>query len=109
MGYNLNITRQECWSDDGPDISLEGWLRLVERDSELTLLDNPNHDVLWKSPSGLETYFLYSAGRIFKKKPKEEYWDEVVGKMVQIANALGGTVQGDDGEIYSQTHAPRSE
>ncbi len=101
MGYNLNITRQEWWSDDGPDINLHEWLMLVETDPELTLTDSVDHDVLWESPSGLRTYFLYSAGRIFKKKPQAEYLDEVVAKMVQIANALGGRVQGDDGEIYS--------
>jgi hypothetical protein len=41
MGYNLNITRKEFWSDDGgPDINLHEWLRLVEMDPELTPMDD---------------------------------------------------------------------
>jgi hypothetical protein len=37
MGYELHITRREDWPDDGPSISFDEWMAVVNADPELRL------------------------------------------------------------------------
>ncbi len=99
MGYDLHITRGEKWTENqGNYISHEEWLTLVETDTELTL-DSRNgpYFAMWSGPSKNECpWFDWFEGNIYTKYPDQI----MLKKMIQIANRLGATVQGDDGEIY---------
>jgi len=107
MGYDLHITRRRHWADAGRDISSEEWLRLVAQDPELTLAPHQGPCVaVWHGPSTLGAPWMdWSGGNISTKNPD----GALIAKMVQLAQLLDATVQGDDGETYgSDTEAPRS-
>ena len=99
MGYDLHITRRKRWSDCGDDITADEWLAYVARDSELSL--QPGHSryfAVWSGNSQLDQPWLdWADGQIYTKYPDPA----LVTKMVAIAQTVGGSVQGDDGEIYS--------
>ena len=99
MGYDLHVTRRKQWFDEeGPDITIEEWICYVASDSELEL--NCDH---WGSESAeFVTHpdqwpiWWDKRGEIYAKNPDRM----VVCKLVQIAEALGARVLGDDGEVY---------
>jgi hypothetical protein len=98
MGYDLHITRRKDWSTTGNDISADEWLAYVEKDPELSLWPtNGPHMVRWsgggKHPELCLDWFQ---GNIYAKNPEPA----LIDKMIQIADALGAKVQGDDAEIY---------
>ncbi len=99
MGYELHITRGENWAENqGHYISHEEWLTLIEADTELTL-DSRNgpYFAMWSGSSKHEyPWFDWFEGNIYTKYPDQV----MLGKMLQIADGLGATVQGDDGEVY---------
>ena len=87
--------------NNGHYISCEEWLTLVETDPELTL-DNHNgpYFAKWSGPSKNNyPWFDWFEGNIYTKYPDRI----MLKKMLQIADRLGATVQGDDGEIYEST------
>jgi len=99
MGYDLHVTRKEFWADpEGPIISLDEWLAYVARDPDLA----PD----WENPGPENARFvthpdqwpiwLYKSGEVYTKNPDAR----VIAKLVQIANALGARVLGDDNEMY---------
>lgn len=114
MAYEVHITRKQNWFDkDGPAITLEEWRRYAASDPELRLDAvpepvTPHGTIVMESP-GSALWAAYS-----KKDPRDAVWlrhfrdhvtardpdAEVIGKMYRIAAALGGKVQGKDGEIY---------
>lgn len=102
MGYYVYITRRENHYDErGPTIDAVEWQALVDSDPELSFRPNDDPLTAYWSPDGLETdvWFAYSReqGDVETKNP-----DAIaVGKMLQIAVALGARVQGEDGEIFS--------
>lgn len=99
MGYDLHITRASDWSDNKDNwITSEEWLSLINCDHELVLNKvNGPFFADWNGASKYETpWFDWSEGNIFTKNPDRA----IVGKMLQIANELNATVQGDDGETY---------
>jgi hypothetical protein len=98
MGYDLHITRRKRWPDKGNDISADEWLAYVRRDQELRLQpENGPYFAEWISASQLDGSWLdWSNGEIYTKNPEAA----LIDKMVAIARQFGGTVQGDDGEIY---------
>jgi hypothetical protein len=100
MGYDLHITRAKRWIDsESRPISAEEWLAIVERDPELRLAGtNGAYFAYWNVPAGKDDgeWLDWHGGEIFSKHPSEA----LIEKMVQIAKALSGTVQGDDGEVY---------
>jgi hypothetical protein len=102
MGYELHITRAEFWADnDNNQITVDEWLKFVAADPELKLAGyNGPHFALWsgrsKSP---EPWLDWSQGNVYSKNPDKA----IVSKMLQIAQALGARVQGDDGEFYEDT------
>jgi hypothetical protein len=61
------------------------------------------HTSPWSGKSKLnEPWLNWHDGNIETKNPDEA----LIDKMVAIARGLGGTVQGDDGEIYHSGHQP---
>jgi hypothetical protein len=117
MGYDLHITRQQDWFDDEIDkkISLEEWKTYVANDPEMRL-DNyaeattTSGELIWTESEGLSVWTKYSGngmkgdfawfdyynGNIECKNPDEE----IIRKMLFIAQQLSAKVQGDDGEEY---------
>ena len=99
MGYDLHITRREHWFDDGSDITADEWLAYVRSDSELRPFStNGPHFVIWSGTSTIEEPWLdWSDGCIYSKYPDRA----LVTKMLAIARHFRATVQGDDGETYT--------
>jgi hypothetical protein len=102
MGYDLHITRRKDWSAEGDEISVEEWIFYVEMDPELSLWqDNGPHMARWSGKSTYADPWLdWFKGAIYSKNPDEA----LIYKMMEIAQFLGGCVQGDDGEIYRNKH-----
>ena len=98
MGYELHITRKKRWSDtEGSSITPEEWLAVVQDDPELTIdEENGPYFAVWSGPGEYPCWLDYSDGDLFSNYPTDEF----IEKMVQLAKALGGKVQGDDGEVY---------
>ena len=81
MGYEAHITRRKNWSDDiGPEIPEQEWLAHLRVDPGLG-------DAVW------------SRGNVDAKNPDAAF----LQRMVAAAEALGATVQGDDGETYDRS------
>lgn len=100
MGYDLHITRAEYWPDNEEhQISTEEWLSIVAIDDALTLnTNNGPYFANWSGPSTYEeAWFDWFDGNIYTKNPDRA----IFKKMLQIANELSATVQGDDGETYT--------
>jgi hypothetical protein len=127
MAYEVHITRKQNWFDkEGPAITLEEWRKYAASDAEMRLdvvpePATPQGTVRMESP-GAALWAAYS-----KQGPRDAQWfrhfrdrvtvkdpdAEVIGKMCRIAAALGGKVQGNDGEVYaadgsSNRKAPRA-
>ena len=99
MGYDLYITRAKHWAEnDGTRITAEEWLRVVEADPELSLSgDNGEYFALWTGPSSYpDPWFDWWEGNVETKNPDPP----IIAKMIELAQRLGGCVQGDDGETY---------
>lgn len=115
MAYEVHITRKQNWFDkEGPAITLEEWRRYAAADPEMKLDTvpepaTPQGTVRMESP-GAALWAAWS-----KTGPRDQQWfrhfrdlitvkdpdAEVIAKMYRVAEALGGKVQGNDGEIYS--------
>ena len=102
MGYDLHITRAEFYAtNEGHEITADEWMRHVQSDPELRHHpEGGKHFVRWLGKSKYpDPWFDWFEGDIFTKNPDKA----IVGKMLQIAKALGAQVQGDDGESYEDT------
>ena len=100
MGYDLHITRAEFWAENNGDrITEEEWLRVIERDNELAIdeANGPLFAVWGEETADYSPWLNWSDGNIFAKNPDKN----TLAKMLQVADTLGATVQGDDGETYS--------
>lgn len=117
MGYDVHITRKDDWSDtQGETISREEWLDYVESDKSLGLkgqavVSNQQGQefsiqdetlTVWRDwPNRVdgktEALMWHSAGNVMATNAD----DAMLQKMFLIADALGGKLQGDDGEIYN--------
>lgn len=121
MGYDLHITRQQGWfdEDETKQITLQEWLDLVATDPDMRL-DNYAEATttdekatirveseglsVWTKYSGNGVrgnyaWFYYSRGNIVCKNPD----DEILDKMLEIAEQLQAKVQGDESEIYDRS------
>ncbi len=101
MGYDLHITRKECWADEEKEgsISIAEWKAYVETDSEIMPdPENPDEDnyLYIRDAENWPLWFNPRLGNIYTKNPPED----VTKKIVQIAAALKARVQGDDQEFY---------
>ncbi|HRI16565.1 MAG TPA: hypothetical protein PLX89_26530 [Verrucomicrobiota bacterium] len=102
MGYELHITRAEFHANNaGHVITADEWLRYVQSDPELRLSpDGGKYFAVWSGKSKYpDPWFDWFNGNISTKNPDKAS----AGKMLQIAQALGAQVQGDDGEVYEDT------
>lgn len=100
MGYDIHITRAQEWSDTDASrgITAAEWLEYVKSDPQLRLAGhNGPCFTLWLGESrNADPWFDWSAGDLYTKNPDPP----VIAKAIEIAQALGARVQGDDGEIY---------
>jgi len=99
MGYELHITRAKLWAEnEGQRINKAEWLRLIEQDAELTIDEHngPLFAVLDPTSPRYSPWLDWSEGNIYTKNPDRQ----TLAKMLQFADLLGATVQGDEGEIY---------
>jgi hypothetical protein len=116
LGYDVHITRAAHWTESSErPITLEEWLSLVKADPEFNLqgqaeATTPQGDVVRYENEGLavwiaypkageggnQAWFDFQDGEVIVKNPDEE----ILRKMRAVARALGGHVQGDDGEAY---------
>jgi hypothetical protein len=127
MGYDVHITRKaKSWADeeDAAAISLAEWKAYIADDPEMRLADQTevslhNPDValpalpttvanrcMWLGYSkngrgGHYAWFAHEVDRVTVKNPDEE----ILGKMLAIAQALQGRVQGEDGAYFDEAPA----
>ena len=120
MGYDIHITRQENWfdEDDTRQISFDEWKNILSNDNEMRLdgfaeATNTKGDTIRVESKGLSVWtkysgnglngnyawFDYSRGNIVCKNPD----DEIINKMLDMAERLNARVQGDEGEIYERS------
>jgi hypothetical protein len=115
MGYDLHITRKQCWSDEnGPEIALAEWIAVVAADRDMRLdgfaetrvgdgsilrIKNEGLSVwtAWSrhSENGM-AWFSFRLGNVTVKNPDLE----IRRKMWSLSQALSAKVQGDDWEFY---------
>lgn len=117
MGYDIHITRQENWydEDESNQITFIEWEAYIESDPEMRL-DNfaetrlSSGEILRVESKGLAVWIKYSGdhskgnhawfdfrdGNIVVKNPDEE----IMKKMLSVAEKLKAKMQGDEGEIY---------
>lgn len=119
MGFELHITRKQNWFEEEPElnIALTEWLQYVSGDPEFRLDNYAEVELLdgktlraeqegiavWTaySQDGADqnhAWFTYFRGSIFVKNPDQE----IINKMVDIAQALSGKVQDDEGTLYER-------
>ncbi len=101
MGYDLHITRKDCWAEeeDKRSISMSEWKAYVNNDVEIILdTENPdeNNYLYIREDENWPLWFNPRLGNIYTKNPP----DDVIQKIVKIAAALKARVQGDDQEFY---------
>ena len=98
MGYDLRITRAQHWDrNEGREINMREWYSIIAADSELHA-DAANGPCAVRFGEG--GWFDWFEGNVFTTDPDQA----AVAKMITIADALGATVQGDDGELYDSSH-----
>lgn len=99
MGYSLYVTRRRSWHDpSGPQIHSDEWRRLVEHDPELTPCPElGEHFAVWSGASRLDMpWIAWTDGNLESKNPDEA----LIGKLVDVAGALGARLVGEEGETY---------
>ena len=101
MGYEFHITRRKFWDDHGPAITADEWLEYLRSDPEFKNdLASGQYFVQWTGPSNLaEPWLDWMDGEIFTEDPDRA----LVDKMIAIAQKLGAQVQGDEGEVYTDS------
>lgn len=117
-GYDVHITRRKTWTDEkGPEITLQEWKDVVLSDAEMRLdetaeTENKDGQKIKTVSEGLAVWINYSQdgkdrnrawfywnhGEIAVKNPDRE----IRRKMFRIAQKLGASVQGDEGEKYNE-------
>ena len=117
MGYDLHIHRAEEWLEaETNPITLDEWYAWVESRPEFELDTESHvgyeggvtvHPAVWTGHSSGEPvpFWWGPDGEIVLKGVDEE----IIRKMVQVADALGARVQGDDGEFYGGDGLPLPE
>jgi len=117
MGYELHIVRDPEWWIEGHEggIPLDDWIAYLNSDSSMRLDGNavinlPDGSNLGYSSDGLavwtnhagnveggsQAWFDFRDNRIVVKSPDQE----ILAKMLSIANRLSAIVVGDEGEEY---------
>jgi hypothetical protein len=118
MGYQLHISRRKDWPDDGPSITFDEWMAVVDADPEFRLegyVDRRLADgsvfrqplAAWVGHPGLGKRDYAPVldlvhGNVSAKHPDREFRC----KMWRLAQTLNARVQGDDGEYYDRFGNP---
>ena len=102
MGWEVHMTRADYWpGSDRRPITADEWLAAVAADPELRIDPaNGPHFAVWSGPCSYPDggWFDWADGCVSTKHPDQA----ILGKLLQLAAALGAVVQGDDGEVYSR-------
>lgn len=94
MGYDLRITRAIDWTANrGHQITVGEWLQMASVDTELFADPGNGPYAMRYRTNG---WFDWYDGNVFTSDPDRA----TVAKLLLLAKALDGIVQGDDGEIY---------
>jgi hypothetical protein len=108
LGYDLHITRKDDWSDtDGPAITREEWLDYVGSDKsmrperEAVVVANERGEEFSVQDETLATWKDWPNRKDGKSAALLWYSAGNIVATNLIADALGGKLQGDDGEIYN--------
>jgi hypothetical protein len=100
MGYDIHITRADFWANsEGREISLNEWRRYLDSDPDI--VPDPHNgptDFLFVKHPTSPAPLWWRKGEVYSKNPDEP----TIQKMIEIAEALGTAVQGDDGESYGR-------
>ena len=106
MPWNYHVTRRYLPGERGADIPLADWVRLVERDPDLILVSSayatspvsPMTAAVWYGhpDDEAEVVFEWLAGNLTVARPDRA----TLQKLHQLAAALGGHVEDDDGGWY---------
>jgi hypothetical protein len=103
MGYDLHIARSDDWTDSVQNpIRGDEWLAYLKRDKDLKLAGiNGPYFAIFSSATGADPgpWLDWRDGELYSKYPNLR----MVRKMIAIAAVFGAKVQGDDGEIYTET------
>jgi hypothetical protein len=103
MGYDLHIVRTEDWSQRAENpIRLEEWQEYLAHDKDLKLagINGPYFAVFSDASDVYAGPWLdWVDGEIYSKNPSLR----MVRKMISIAVKLQAKVQGDEGEVYTET------
>jgi len=110
MGYDVHVHRAEEWYEaEGTPITLEEWQAYVEASPDLRMDDFAEAETtdgalirteqegiaVWTA-HGQSPWFTWFEGAVVIKNPDEA----MLRRAHEIASALGGRVQGDEGEFY---------
>jgi hypothetical protein len=94
VGYELHITRAESWfENENAPIPLDEWLALANADPELRAMPE-NGEAFFEY--GDDGWFDWFEGNVDTKSPERG----TIAKMLELAERLGASVRGDDGELY---------
>jgi hypothetical protein len=100
MGWEVHLTRADDWTDsEANPITAPEWLAVVAADPQLRLdTQNGPYFAVWAGPCNHPdgAWFDWADGCVSTKNPDRA----ILAKMLQLADKLGGRVQGDDGEEY---------
>lgn len=100
MSYHVYITRGRFWAENqGFEISAVEWLQLIDSDTEFERdeRNGPFFAVFTGSVHSENLWIDWSEGNLFANYPNRA----LQHKLLQVADSLGGMVQGDDGEVYT--------
>lgn len=97
MSYDLHITRAQRWDEnEGLHITADEWLSVCGNDPDLVAdPENGPYSAKWQQ-SDSDGWLDWMDGNVYTTDPDRP----TVEKMLQIAKALDGKVQGDEGEWY---------
>jgi hypothetical protein len=116
VSYELRVIRGEHGTEDNA-IPADVWLSLVRESPDLritgaveattpaghTVRYENEHLAEWTGhPSGTAVPFDFREGHVVVKNPDEP----TIARLIDLAAALGGRVQGDEGEWYDKSPTP---
>ena len=110
MSIYVSITRRsDPLADEGPSISAEEWLAVVDADPELrqpaeeelesALLGDDDIPAVWFHPDGHTTWFVLTDGNVEVKNPDAA----LLHKMATVADTLDAHLISETGERFDSS------
>lgn len=97
MSYDIHITRAAHWAEnDERRIALDDWISAAHVDSRLEHRGGGTFVATGLRSDGQDAAFHWFEGDVYTADPDEP----TLAVMRDLARALGGQLQGDDGEEY---------